>query len=90
MESQFKVSYSIILNMFKKNNSETLEDILGSSFIEAARAKKKDEYIEELNSLKILDDKDHWQPTGQQELIVKEFYLAAKEYLDCRNEDWVS
>lgn len=76
--------------MFKKNNSETLEEILGSSFIEAGRAKKKDEYIEELNSLKILDEKDNWQPTGQQELIVKEFYFAAKAYLDCRNEDWVN
>lgn len=75
--------------MFKKNNSETLEEILGSSFIEAARAKKKDEYTEELSALKILDEQDDWQPTGQQELIVKEFYLAAKAYLDCRNEDWV-
>lgn len=76
--------------MFKKKNSETLEEILGSSFIEAARAKKKDEYINELNSLKILDEKDDWQPNGQQEIIVKEFYLAAKEYLDCRNDDWAS
>lgn len=90
LESQFKVSYSIILNMFKKKNSETLEEILGSSFIEAARAKKKDEYIEELKSLKKLDEEDNWQPTGQQELIVKEFYIAAKEYLDCRAENWVS
>lgn len=90
LESQFKVSYSIILNMFKKKNSETLEEILGSSFIEAARAKKKDEYTEELNSLKTLDEKDYWQPNGQQELIVKEFYIAAKEYLDCRKEDWVN
>ncbi|XP_050420420.1 helicase SKI2W [Adelges cooleyi] len=88
LESQFKVSYSIILNMFKKKNCETLEAILGSSFIEAARAKKKDEYTEELNYLKILDEKDQWQPTGQQELIIKEFYLAAKEYLDCRKEYW--
>lgn len=76
--------------MFKKKNSETLEEILGSSFIEAARAKKKDEYTEELNALKILDEKDYWQPNGQQELIVKEFYTAAKEYLDCRKEDWVN
>lgn len=76
--------------MFKKKNSETLEDILGSSFIEAARAKKKDEYTVELNSLKLLDDQSNWEPTGQQEIIVKEFYLAAKAYLDCRNEDWVS
>ncbi|VVC40611.1 Helicase, C-terminal,DEAD/DEAH box helicase domain,P-loop containing nucleoside triphosphate [Cinara cedri] len=88
LESQFKVSYSIILNMFKKKNSDTLEDILSNSFIEADRAKKKDEYIEELNSLKEVDANDYWQPTSQQELIVKEFYMAAKEYLDCRNEDW--
>lgn len=76
--------------MFKKKNSETLEEILGSSFIEAGRAKKKDEYTEELTSLKIVDEKDNWQPTGQQELIVKDFYIAAKEYLDCKNEDWVN
>lgn len=76
--------------MFKKKNSETLEEILGSSFIEAARAKKKDEYTEELNALKILDENDNWQPTRQQEVIVKEFYLAAKEYLECRNGDWVN
>lgn len=76
--------------MFKKKNSETLEEILGNSFIEAARAKKKDEYTKELNALKMLDEKDNWQPTGQQEIIVKEFYLAAKEYLECRNEDWVN
>lgn len=76
--------------MFKKKNSETLEEILGSSFIEAARSKKKDEYIEELNSLKILDEKNDWQPMGQQEIIVKEFYIAAKAYLDCRAEDWVN
>ncbi|KAL4131792.1 hypothetical protein QTP88_009048 [Uroleucon formosanum] len=88
LESQFKVSYSIILNMFKKKNSETLEEILGSSFIEAARAKKKDEYTEELNSLKIIHGNNNWEPTGTQDLIVKEFYLCAKEYLDCRNENW--
>lgn len=76
--------------MFKKNNSDTLEDILSSSFIEADRAKKKDEYNEELISLKELDEKNYWEPTDQQELIVKEFYLAAKEYLNCRNEDWVN
>jgi len=90
LESQFKVNYSIILNMFKKKNSETLEEILGSSFIEAARAKKKDEFTKELNSLKIIDEKDSWQPMGQQELVVKDFYHAAKDYLDCRNEDWVN
>jgi len=89
LESQFKVSYSIILNMFKKKNSETLEEILGSSFIEAARAKKKDEYTEELNSLKEIHGNDNWEPTGKQDITVKEFYLRAKEYLDCRNEDWV-
>lgn len=76
--------------MFKKKNSETLEEILGSSFIEAARAKKKDEYTEELNSLKIIDEANDWQPNGKQEIIVKEFYQAAKNYLDCRNEDWVN
>lgn len=76
--------------MFKKKNSETLEEILGSSFIEAARAKKKDEYTEELNALKILDENDDWQPTGLQDKMLKEFYVAAKEYLDCRNEDWVN
>lgn len=76
--------------MFKKKNSDTLEDILSSSFIEADRAKKKDEYVEELNSLKEIDENDYWQPTSQHELIVKEFYLAAKEYLKCRNEDWVN
>jgi len=75
--------------MFKKKNSETLEEILGSSFIEAARAKKKDEYTEELNSLKIIHGNDSWEPTGKQDITVKEFYLCAKEYLDCRNEDWV-
>jgi len=90
LESQFKVNYSIILNMFKKKNSETLEEILGSSFIEAARAKKKDEYTKELNSLKMIDEQESWQPIGQQELIVKDFYFAAKEYLDCKNEHWVS
>ncbi|XP_050545074.1 helicase SKI2W [Daktulosphaira vitifoliae] len=88
LESQFKVGYSIILNMFKKKKCDTLEAILGSSFIEAARAKKKDEYTEELNHLKIIDEKDDWHPTGKQELAVKEFYLAAKAYLDCRKEDW--
>ncbi|VVC44720.1 Hypothetical protein CINCED_3A011937 [Cinara cedri] len=87
-ESQFKVSYSIILNMFKIKNSDTLETILSSSFIEADRAKKKDEYIKELNSLKELDENDYWQPTSQQELIVNEFYLATKEYLNCRKENW--
>jgi len=75
--------------MFKKKNSETLEEILGSSFIEAARAKKKDEYTEELNSLKEIHGNDNWEPTGKQDITVKEFYLCAKEYLDCRNENWV-
>jgi len=75
--------------MFKKKNSETLEEILGSSFIEAARAQKKDEYTEELNYLKEIHGNDNWEPTGKQDITVKEFYLRAKEYLDCRNEDWV-
>lgn len=76
--------------MFKKKNSDTLEEILGNSFIEAARAKKKDEYTEELKALKILDEKDNWQPIRQQEIIVNDFYLAAKDYLDYRNENWVN
>lgn len=75
--------------MLKIKNSDTMETILSSSFIEADRAKKKDEYIKELNSLKELDENDYWQPTSQQELIVNKFYLAAKEYLNCRKEDWV-
>jgi len=81
LESQFRLTYSMILNLLRVE-SLTVEDVMKRSFLEAGARTKIDSLKEKITEIKEVVSSMEWENNYENDLI--DFYKQVKECIGVR------